>query len=413
MAVPPVSLNRPQEPSFPLSPPFSLEDKVKSVALAILTAVAVGVIVYLISSSWPVSLIVGGIIFLLLCLWIYNLNPPIETQPQLPLEEASRATTPIALIQPPSSQEVLPTHSDSTSTVSEDQPQLPLEKSSPPGVLPIHFESTSTVTSSSQISRIQEPVSQVSYQWQKEMEALMRQARPTCTQAHMEQCRKILEANREHINDPLEGRLANGTLFHMLAGKGPSQFVSIFKDFGVDFAIRDEGLFKNTALHYAIANARNATALEIIRLAPAETLDIQCTMGNTPLHLTIAKGYTNQSYDKQIIEYPNFELTKSLIARGAKIDIPNYAKPGDPFSGGNTAFHIACARRDTTTMQLLMTKNPCRTLPNNNAQTVLDLIHFSYQEACDLLRSTVSFAFLLNEIDFNANAQAAYDILHS
>lgn len=249
--------------------------------------------------------------------------------------------------------------------------------------------------------------------WQLKVKKLILNAGHNSTKQQEKQCRDLLEEHPEYLNKfLLIGELTDlkDTLLHLLAKVGPPQFVAIFAEFNADFSLQDDTPFKNTPLHWAIANANNGTALAIIEHAPHTVLNMQCIGGNTPLHLAIAKGYTDCSSQGDRLECSNFELTRALIEKGARLDIANFAKKNLSSSGGNTPLHLACARRDLPTMRLLIQNHVKLKIRNNSGKTALDLIDLTYEEASNLIRDTVS-PFLLPKELFDKSLQEAREIL--
>jgi ankyrin repeat protein len=387
-----VSTNRFQPTSLFSNFVASLESRINHIALALLAAVVVTTITYVISSSLPITLLVSALTLLVLSIWLYYSNRSMPDTFSSPTQDSLPDVVPA----PP----LIPT----TPVYLEKRNDSFIEK---PAEMDACLASQKSLDA--ELFSITTP-SLVSYDWQKKLESLMFATLEGCTPEHIETCRTILEKNKEHLNDFLQitKKKKESTILHLLAKIGPAPFVLIFKEYGADFTCVDKDSFNNTALHWAIANANNAVALEIIHHAPVHTFNMQCEFGNTPLHLAIAKGYTDLNADGKKVKYPNFELTKALVEKGARIDIANYEL--DPLTGGNTAFHIACARRDCVTLTLLMTKNPDLTLRNYNSQTGPDLIELTYKEACNFL-ATITPAFILDENTFNQNETAARAIV--
>lgn len=173
---------------------------------------------------------------------------------------------------------------------------------------------------------------------------------------------------------------------------------------GVNLSAQDESDFcGNTALHWAIANAQNRAALQIITSGgEGSYLNVQCYKGNTPLHLVIAKGYVDRSAHNEALTVSNFELTQKLLEHGADPNLKNHL--------GNTPLHLAFLRRDVPTIQALLAKGADSTLCNNNGKTALDLLELDYYDAIAILTETVT-PFLLNKREREANRLNARNLI--
>lgn len=366
----------------PAPPATSLKGKVTRVALVILTAAIIGAGVFLISSSLPISLAAGAITLLLLCVGAYYLNrsatPPVEPLPQ------QRQVIPPGGQVPPSA--IPPIETVPQPSVAK----TPLPKPAIPTVILARASLAPAVLN-----------------WQKRVAQHIQAAKENCTAAQVKAFRELLGEKdmAAYINAPLENVDTKPTPLIYLARTGPHQFVAVMADFGVDFRIKEPeaSTFENTALHWAVANGENSTAWEIMKYAPRETFNMQCRHGNTPLHLTIAKGYTDRTFSGKCIPAgrSNFALTQALIAKGANVNIPGRSR--------NTPLHLACVRRDTATMKLLI-DNGARI--DKRARQLIDCTH---EQARRLLTDAAGWekAFLLPQDEFNneKNRQAAIALL--
>jgi ankyrin repeat protein len=98
--------------------------------------------------------------------------------------------------------------------------------------------------------------------------------------------------------------------------------------------------FDNTPLLWAIANAKNKFASELLD----KNIDLDINFksnrfNNTALHLAVAKGYTNLDSDGKEVGVTNSALVKKLIAKGANPNIKT--QDGQE---GYTALDIAVLR---------------------------------------------------------------------
>ena len=179
-----------------------------------------------------------------------------------------------------------------------------------------------------------------------------------------------------------------GTILIYLATIGkPIQFVKLFEKYNADFTITEnDPLFGNTALLWAIANANNEMAIELIKWCPREQrfnfISKQCKkFKNSPLHLAIAKGYTDTSAIGEKLKFSNYEITKELIKHKPLVNCQNIF--------GDTPLHLAAARRDIATIQLLLNSGARWDIKNKNGKTALDMLNLTYEEACQVLNETV------------------------
>ncbi|MBP7710672.1 MAG: ankyrin repeat domain-containing protein [Rickettsiales bacterium] len=144
---------------------------------------------------------------------------------------------------------------------------------------------------------------------------------------------------RAYIDENEDGEKRPLIVFAALLGR--SDFIPRLHEFGEDFAKKDLH-FGNTALIWAIANANNKFAYELLRFAEEEkihlAIDHISEHGNTALHLAAAKGYDDKDSDGKDVGVSNRGLVQKLISAGAD---PNIFS-----NNGNTALDIAVARRD-------------------------------------------------------------------
>lgn len=139
-----------------------------------------------------------------------------------------------------------------------------------------------------------------------------------------------------------------GNVLHYIAKYGmPLSSVAVLANNGIDFYKKDDS-FGNTPLIWAVANANNSMASEIIQHAPVESLDVQCNDENTALLLAAAKGYRSQSKSKNnnTLSVSNLQLMEEMLKKGANPNLKNKM--------GLSPFHIACLRKDYAMIDLLL-----------------------------------------------------------
>lgn len=121
----------------------------------------------------------------------------------------------------------------------------------------------------------------------------------------------------------------------------------------------------NTALHWAVANASEESATVLLKNEKCNpNLQDWGYNKQTPLQLAIAKGRRNSNWDR---------LVTALIARTSEINAPNI--------NGDTALHLAFARRDIEFINALITNKADPMLCNKKGQRPEDLWHLSSEEA--------------------------------
>lgn len=131
----------------------------------------------------------------------------------------------------------------------------------------------------------------------------------------------------------------------------------------------------NTALHWAVANASVDCAEALMIHGTKYGLDCDCQdwayYGLTPLQLAICKGRRKEGWD---------ELVISLIAHSK--DLNKQAKDG------NTALHIAYARRDRIFIKALVEAGADLNIRNSQGQLPKELWDVSSAEAWKIIHGT-------------------------
>jgi|GEM_PF-2131158 len=217
----------------------------------------------------------------------------------------------------------------------------------------------------------------------------------------------LVRFNKEKINLPLFHK--GSTIFHTLAkSKYPEEFVDVLCRYGVDFSIQEQA-YGNTPLLWAVANASNEMAREILLHLPpsqAGSLNKQCREGNSALHLIVGKGYTTEDSEKVPVAYSNLELLKLAIKQGVNVNLPN--------KQGNTPLHLAYVRRDFAMVKLLIDKGADENYRNRAGKKPIEMLqlgkdeHENFERAKSVLLHTVHDCFVLKENDFKnpVNLQA-------
>ncbi len=237
--------------------------------------------------------------------------------------------------------------------------------------------------------------------WTKTALDMIKKTKNKCTPQDVREFEHLIHVNQERINDRTYA--ANSTILHELGKNGaPLPFLSPLIRHGIDFSVQDTFL-KNTALIWALANGRNDMAKEMLLQLPLSqvaSLDKQCGLGNTALHLIIGKGYTTHTKDGAEIFCSSLELIHLAIDRGANINLPNY--------GGNTPLHLAYARRDYDMIKLLLDNGANPNYFNNEGLKPKEMLQMgtnedeNFNRANHVLDDTVGYYFLLKENNYKS-----------
>ena len=123
----------------------------------------------------------------------------------------------------------------------------------------------------------------------------------------------------------------------------------------------------------------------------------------TALQLAIAKGYRDKSFGDKIadLDVSNLKIAEKLLKLGAAHEI-NYQEP----TRGNTALHIAYARRDLDAVRLLESYGASHHIRNKYGELPADMLKLSFGQVEKLMRFHTSpdghpNTFRLNQEEFN------------
>lgn len=195
-------------------------------------------------------------------------------------------------------------------------------------------------------------------------------------------------------------------LFKVAKRGGPVEFVQICYDAQVDFNRQEAGSFGNTALMWAIANGRNEMAAQILEFDQDVNLqaNIKHGRGNTALHISVGKGYTDVTRDGQELGVSNVALVRKIVAKKASANIKNIF--------GHTALHLACIRKDPDMIEALIESGVDTSIKTSNGETCEELLDTSWLGANRILKETV-VAYLLPKADFETKKEKCRSLLQS
>ncbi len=254
----------------------------------------------------------------------------------------------------------------------------------PPALLAKNLDSSSLQESAplEKVDVVETPVKP----WTEQAEKLISESRSGYTLSQLVAFENLINTNKEQINKLIE---TDSTIFHLLAKYGtPLEFVRILAQNGIDFGVQD--VYRNTALMWAIANAQNGMAKEILSNLPSsqkDSLNAQSSIyqNNSALHLLVAKGYTSTSVGRQTLACSNFELIQKVVALGANVNIAD--------DNGNTPLHLAYLRRDAQVIKFLLEHGADRHSLNH---TGLKPVQFALMSERDDLNYSIARAILSN-----------------
>ena len=187
-----------------------------------------------------------------------------------------------------------------------------------------------------------------------------------------------------------------------LAPNGIGEKTQILIDDGADLSQKDtEG---NTPLHWAIANAKNEFAYDVIQRGRGNSyLNIISRVdgarenyGTAPIHLAIAKGYEDYDFDKNRLTRTNHQLVVAMINKGCDVNICDLS--------GNTPLHIACIGRRVKMIESLLRANANPRIENNLGQRPAELLELRFDEARQKLDELVK-VYYLDRQTFEANLE--------
>ncbi len=230
-------------------------------------------------------------------------------------------------------------------------------------------------------------------EWVKNVELVIRKAKRRYTQEVKNEFEELLNQGME-VNTTDAERWIGGTMLHSIAKHGkPLEFVKILNKHKIDFNLQDN--WENTALLWAIANGNNAMANEILDYD--QNLNLK-GLGNTALHLAVAKGYKITTIDGQQLSISNFQLIEKMLKLGADPNLINNL--------GYTSLHLACIRRDPDMINALIKAGANIDTLSPDKKTCAELLKTPFDEANAIINKVTSSVYLLDEVEFNENQDA-------
>jgi ankyrin repeat protein len=213
---------------------------------------------------------------------------------------------------------------------------------------------------------------------------------------------------RNFLNEEIRSFKGSGTLLHVLANRRARLYMlRLLLKYDINPLPQDPFPFGNTALHYAIANANDEAAMELIDLAKKhDFLNIQCNCGNSALHIAVAKGYKNISMHNEELKHSYLDIINKLISHSCNVNLQNYERMGK-----NSPLHLACLRREPEMIEVLLKAGADLSLKNAKGKTAKELLDFDYESAAAIIKTTV-IIYLLDKKEHKNNLNKCHDLFN-
>lgn len=176
----------------------------------------------------------------------------------------------------------------------------------------------------------------------------------------------------------------------------PIEYLDVLVHRGANFNYQSPER-RNTPLIWAIANANNTMALEIINKGKEQNFDLRDRNGATALHLAITKGYRQKTADGDTLTVTNMQIINALLMKGAN---PNIV---DNF--GVSPLRIAVLRRDPEMVDALLEAGA---RIDFNWEVCLNI---DYHSACHILGERCREKFLLDRAAFEMSKDTVAALL--
>jgi hypothetical protein len=192
-----------------------------------------------------------------------------------------------------------------------------------------------------------------------------------------------------------------GQLCHYAAKKGKSLFIpSLIKILPDSFKTIE--WLGNTPLMWAIANAKNEFAFDLIEQSKSSNVDIGIdhisVAGTNALHLATAKGYIKEDKDDKI---PNSLLINKLIESGANPNIET--------SLGLSALDIGVLRADSELVKSILLSSKSKIEKHTILKAIEKIDLISFDEAKNKPLKTCNFFNDVDESSFDSNDESSFD----
>lgn len=188
----------------------------------------------------------------------------------------------------------------------------------------------------------------------------------------------------ERVWQTLSCRLAKAGLWHFI----PEEMIRQIEP--IEFSIQDE--WGNTPIMWSIANGNMTDAAFLATRVPIASLKVADKQGKIPLHFMAVKGSTYQASWYDHFYYTGFNdgsIRAVFDAMLSREDIDESILNAQD-KKGNTALHLAYARRDKHMVDRLIEKGASQTIKNRLGYTPYQLyLKYTSREAKIYLSSYV------------------------
>lgn len=181
---------------------------------------------------------------------------------------------------------------------------------------------------------------------------------------------EIIQLFADRINVIFKVFGKTSSILYELSGGAEDVLIEKTLDLGADINLVSDSRFGNTPLIWSIANAANNTAMLLLNRGEKLNLDVNrkdTVHSGNALALVIAKGHK---------ERKEFGIPSSFVVAQKLVEM--HANPNLTDIWGNTALHLACARREEAVIMLLLGAGADMTIRNADGKTPLEMLDLAY-----------------------------------